>query len=139
MNHEEDFELEPQDRAWTDAFREAIHAEAEKPASFWTAQRAAIRGRMNPTGPRASAWMAFASVAALCLFAVLMLSGVKTPTTVRTVPPETQTAVVQSEDQLLKQVQETIDNPMPDSFAPIDLLAQDMDKQFKANQKLAKQ
>lgn len=139
MNHEEDFQLEPQDRAWTDAFRAAIHAEAEKPASFWTAQRAVIRGRLTSRSHRSSAWMAFASVAALCLFAVLMLSGVKTPA-VRPVQPETRTtAAVQNDDKLISEVQETIDNPMPDSFAPIDLLAQDMDKQFKANHKLAKQ
>lgn len=138
MNHEEDFQLEPEDRVWQDAFREAVHAESERPASYWTAQRATIRGRIAPRGHRASAWMVFASVAALCLFAVLMLSGVRTPTVNRT-PPAPQIASVATDDTLLSEVQETIDNPMPDSFAPLDLLAQDMDKQFKANKKLAKQ
>ncbi len=139
MNHEEDFQLEPQDRVWTDAFREAIHAESEQPASFWTAQRAAIRGRITSRSHRSSAWMAFASAAALLVFAVLMLAGVHTPTVPQKQPEKRIIATVQNDDQLLKEVQETLENPMPDSFAPIDLLAQDMDKQFKANKKLAKQ
>ncbi len=139
MKHrEEEFELEQQDRAWADAFREAIHAESEQPAWFWSAQRAAIRGRLSSRNRRSSAWMAFASVAALCLFAAILLTGVRTSGPVT--PQRHEVAAVHvDEEQLMKQVQETIDNPMPDSLAPLDLLAQDMDKEFKANTKLAKQ
>ena len=139
MNHEDDFQLEPQDRVWKDAFREAIHAESEQPASFWTSQRAAIRGRITSRDRRSSVRMAFASVAALCLFAALLLSGVR-PSTAPTGQLPNHVATVQTDsDKLLSEVQETIDNPMPDSFAPIDLLAQDMDKQFNANEKFSKQ
>ncbi len=137
--HEEDFQLEQQDRVWADAFRDAIHAESEQPAWFWSAQRAAIRGRITSRGHRSSAWMAFASVAALCLFAALMLVGVKTPPAKNAPQPQQQVATAHADsDQLMSEVQETIDNPLPDSLAPLDLLANDMDKDFKANTKLAK-
>lgn len=146
MKHEDEFQLESQDRVWTDAFREAIHAESEQPAWFWSAQRAAIRGRISSRSRRSSVWMAFASVTALCLFALLLLSGGNTPTNVPashpnqhiatgSTAPDKQTTEVQE----MAAVQETIENPTPDSFAPLDLLAQDMDKEFKANKKLAKQ
>lgn len=137
MKHEDEFELEAEDRVWTDAFREAIHAESERPAVFWSAQRTAIHGRITSRGRRSSAWMAFASAAALLVFAVILLS-VGTPTVTR-VPDTQQVAARVDPDQLLSEVQETIDNPIPDSLAPLDLLAQDMDKDFKANKKLAKQ
>ena len=137
MKHEDEFELEAEDRVWTDAFREASHAESERPAVFWSAQRAAIRGRITSRGRRSSAWMAFASAAALLLFAVMLLS-VGTPIATR-VPEKLQVAARVDPDQLLSEVQETIDNPIPDSLAPLDLLAQDMDKDFKANKRLAKQ
>ena len=137
MKHEDEFELEAEDRVWTDAFRGAIHAASERPAVFWSAQRAAIRGRITSRGRRSSAWMAFASAAALLLFAVMLLS-VGTPTDTRVLEKQ-QVAARVDPDQLLSEVQETIENPIPDSLAPLDLLAQDMDKDFKANKKLAKQ
>lgn len=137
MKHEDEFQLESQDRVWVDAFRGAIHAESEQPAWFWSAQRAAIRGQIASRSRRSSVWMAFASVAALCLFAILLLSG---GNTLAPAIPGQQIATVHPDpDKLLSEVQETIENPMPDSFAPLDLLAQDMDKEFKANKKLAKQ
>ena len=137
MKHEHEFQLESQDRVWTDAFREAIHAESEQPAWFWSAQRAAIRGRISSRSRRSSVWMAFASVTALCLFALLLLSGGNTPTKSPTPPPTREIAT--ANDTAMSAVQETIENPTPDSLAPLDLLAQDMDKEFKANKKLAKQ
>ncbi len=141
MKHEEDFELESQDRAWADAFREALHAESEQPAWFWSAQRAAIRGRIASGSRRSSAWMAFASVTALFLFAVVLLSnGGTRPMVAHTeLVATTRTAAQVDADQVLSEVQETIDNPVPDSLAPLDLLAQDMDKDFNANRNLAKQ
>jgi hypothetical protein len=138
VKHQEEFELEAEDRVWSDVFREAIQAESERPTVFWSAQRAAIRGRIASRGRRSSAWMAFASAAALVLFAVLLLSGGNT-TGPQVIPGNRQVATRVDADQLLSEVQETIDNPTPDSLAPLDLLAQDMDKDFKANNKLAKQ
>ncbi len=137
MKHEEEFELKPEDRTWADAFRETIHAESERPDWFWGRQRAAIRERIGSGRRRSSAWMAFASAAALIVFAVLMLGGGVTGPT-RTMPVA-KTAHVESDQQVMVEVQETIDNPIPDSMAPLDLLAQDMDKDFSANTKLAKQ
>lgn len=140
MKHEEDFELEQQDRAWAEAFRGAIHAESERPAWFWSAQRAAIRGRIESASRRTSAWMAFASVAALLVFAVLLFSNGGTPPTAhRDLVATNHMGATVDDDQVLSEVQETIDNPLPDSLAPLNLLAQDMDKDFKANKKLAKQ
>lgn len=138
MKHQDEFELEAEDRVWSDVLREAIHAESQRPAVFWSSQRAAIRGRISSRGHRSSVWMAFASAAALVLFAVLLLSGGNT-TAPRVIPDNQQVATRMDPDQLLSEVQETIDNPIPDSLAPLDLLAQDMDKDFRANQKLAKQ
>lgn len=137
MKHEDEFELKTEDRVWADAFREAIHAESQRPVWFWGSQRAAIRGRLTSGRRRSSVWMAFASAAALVLFAALLLSGSRPLEP--TVPTQVAAAHVESDQQVLSDVQETIDNPIPDSMAPLDLLAQDMDKDFNANMKLAKQ
>lgn len=133
MKHEDEFELEPQDRVWSDAFREAIHAESQRPAVFWSTQRAAIRGRISSRGRRSSAWMAFASAAALLLFALLLLSSSKAPT-----PDVVASNHTVTDQQLMADVEQTINNPLPDSLAPLDMLAQDMDKEFQANKRLAK-
>jgi hypothetical protein len=138
VKHEEEFELKPEDRAWADAFREAIHAESARPAWFWGKQRAAIRGRISSGSRRSSAWMAFASAAALVLFAVLLMGGGTTTEPIHTVQVA-QVKHVESDQQVISDVQETIDNPIPESMAPLDLLAQDMDKDFNANSNLVKQ
>jgi hypothetical protein len=125
-----DFELEKQDKNWSDVFREGCRAEADRPSHFWAAQRANIRERIRGERRRFSLALALASTAALFAIAGAMLAGG------HSVPP-TQMVKVNtiSDQQLLADIDETLTNPIPDALAPADLLAQDLDRSLRASGK----
>lgn len=125
-----DFEIEKQDERWSEAFREACHAEAERPAHFWAAQRANIRAGISGERRRFSLRLAMASTAGLFVIAGAMLAGSHGPT-----PTRGTTATAISDQELLADIDETLTNPVPDALAPADLLAQDLDRSLKASGK----
>ena len=125
-----DHELEKQDEGWAKSFRDACHAEAERPQSFWAAQRAQVRERVAARERRFSLRFALASVAVLFVVAGALLSADHAPAS----KPDV-TAVHVSDQQLLADIDETLTNPMPDALAPVDLLAQDLDRSLKASGK----
>jgi hypothetical protein len=127
-----DFEIEKQDKNWSDGFREACRAEAERPAHFWAAQRANIRAGIATNHHRWSLRVALASTAALFVVAAAMLAGSHAPAAI---PQSVTTATNISDQELLADIDETLRNPIPDALAPADLLAQDLDRSLKASGK----
>jgi hypothetical protein len=125
---EMDFEIEKQDERWSDAFREACHVEAERPAHFWSAQRANIRAEIGNKQRRFSLRFALASMTALFVVAGVMLAGSQPPS-----PTPVRTATAMSDQEILANIDETLTNPIPDALAPADLLAQDLDRSLKAS------
>jgi len=125
-----DFEIEKQDERWSEEFREACHAEAERPANFWAAQRANIHAGISGEQRRFSLRFALASTAALFVIAGAMLTSSHGPT-----PSGVTTATTISDQELLADIDETLTNPVPDALAPADLLAQDLDRSLQASGK----
>jgi len=126
-----DFELEKQDKNWSDAFRKDCRAEADRPSHFWAAQRANIRERIRGERRRFSLRLALASTAALFAIAGAMLAGGHHSVT----PTQMVKVNTISDQQLLADIDETLTNPIPDALAPADLLAQDLDRSLKASGK----
>jgi hypothetical protein len=124
------FEIEKQDKSWSNAFREDCQEQADRPAHFWAAQRANIRNRIRNEHRRFSLRVALASTAALFAIAGAMLAGGHSTT-----PQQRVKAATISDQQLLADIDETLTNPIPDALAPADLLAQDLDRSLKASGK----
>jgi hypothetical protein len=125
-----DFEIEKQDERWSEAFRGACQAEAERPAHFWAAQRANIRAGIHVEHRRFSLRLALLSTAALFVVAGAMLGGSHAG-----VPAPKTDARIISDQEILANIDETLTNPIPDALAPADLLAQDLDRSLKASGK----
>ncbi len=125
-----DFELDKNDDSWAKEFREACHAQAERPASFWTRQRADVRAKVAAKHRFSSLRIALASTAALLVIAAAMLTNGRAPV----VTPPTQAARTHaiSDQQLLADIDETLADPTPDALAPMELISQDMDKSLQA-------
>ncbi len=126
-----DFELEKEDASWAKEFREACHAQADRPATFWAAQRANVRATVAAKHRFSSLRIAVASTAALLVVAVGMLTSGRAPV----VSPPQQIAGHHSisDQQLLADIDETLANPTPDALAPMEMLSQDMDKSLQAH------
>jgi hypothetical protein len=129
-----DFELEKQDEGWAKEFREACHAQAERPAHFWATQRARVQAKIGGKRRLSSLRLALASTAALLVVASAMLTGGHSP--VSTPSPQKIAVHTISDQQLLADIDETLADPTPDALAPMELISQDMDKSLQArNQK----
>ncbi len=124
-----DFELEKHDEDWARGFRDACRVEAERPAAFWTAQRAGIRQRIN-TRTRRPIWLVTVAAALLFTFAAALLRSAPS----RPLPDPNRVAAI-SDQQLLTDIDETLSNPTPEALAPVDLISQDMDRSFNARGK----
>ncbi len=132
MNTDEKFELEAGDMHWADAFRDAAHSAAERPAHFWTAQRARIREGIAAKSRKRSAWLAFAYTAALCLFALMLVSKGHSPSGQTVQVAGLHVTHSASDQDLLAQVDATLDNSLPDALAPADILAKELDRNMQA-------
>jgi hypothetical protein len=128
-----DFELEKQDEGWATEFRDACHTQAERPAAFWTAQRARIQEQVRGKRRSVSLRFALASTAAMLLVAAAMLTGGSSP--LATPPPQTAQAHTISDQQLLADIDETLADPTPDALAPMELISQEMDQSLQAQNK----
>ncbi len=137
MNNEQEFKIERGDEQWLTAFKESAAARAERPAWFWSAQRAKIRERISPE-KKLPMWLVWASPAAICAVAALLLFGVHFPVVQhQQVPVTVATAnAIQnvSDQQLMSELDETIGNSVPEALAPADLLAQEVNRGLQ-NQK----
>ena len=132
-----DFELEKEDERWAREFRDVCHRQAERPAAFWTAQRARIQEQIRGKQPSVSLRFVFASTVALLLLAAAMLTG--GPSRVATPPPQTAQVHIISDQQLLADIDETLADPTPDALAPMELISQDMDQSLQAQNKNKKE
>ena len=132
MRNEEQFELESADLHWADAYHDALHAAAERPASFWTAQRARIREQLSARGKARSARWAFAWAGALCLIGAMLVTGAQFPRSTSQVASTRPSQHALSDQELMADVQATIDNSLPDALAPTDILAQEIDRNLQA-------
>jgi hypothetical protein len=126
-----DFEFNKHDEDWAKEFRDACHAQANRPASFWAAQRANVRAKVTAKRRFSSLRVALASTAALLVIAGAMLTGGRTPIT--TPPPQTSEHHAISDQQLLADIDQTLADPTPDALAPMELISQDMDKSLQAH------
>ena len=125
-----EFEIDKLDKDLAEAFREDCRAAADRPAYFWAAQRANVRGRVGGEQRKFSLRVALASTAALFAIAGAMLAGGNSTT-----PTQVEKANPISDQQLLADIDETLTNPIPDALAPADLLRQDLDRSLKASGK----
>src|SRR5512146_2964536 len=126
-----DFELEKHDESWPKEFRAACHAQAERPETFWAAQRANVRAKVTVKHRLSLLRIALVSTAALLVVAGTLLSSGRTPVAA----PPTLTAQTHtiSDQQLLADIDETLADPTPDALAPMELISQDMDKSLQAH------
>ncbi|MGE5114190.1 MAG: hypothetical protein ACM3JB_25290 [Acidobacteriaceae bacterium] len=124
-----DLELNKQDEAWAKAFRDRCHAEAEQPASFWTAQRANVREKIARKSRFWGLRIALASTVALVAVAIALLVSERHP--IVTAPPQIAEHHAISDQQLLADIDETLADPTPDALAPMELISQDLDKSFQ--------
>lgn len=120
-----DWEIQEDDKSWVEHFRDTSRANAERPPQFWLAQRAAVRARLASRSRISSLRFALASAAALCVIASGLLL-----TDHRVQPSPVIESI--SDQQLLSDVDETISSPLPDALAPVQLIAQDMDRSLQA-------
>ncbi len=136
MNNEQDFRIEPEDEKWLAAFKESSAEGAERPSWFWSAQRAKIRERIAPK-KTLPLWVVWASPAAIVAVAALLLFFVNIPAVHHKVPVTVATANAVpniSDQQLLSEIDDTINNSVPDALAPADLLAQEVNRGLQNNQ-----
>ena len=105
-------------------FAEAVRAEAERPPSFWLAQRAAIAGRIQGSERTASLRLAWAASLALVVIATSMLTQSPTPTlSVTAYDPD---------HDLLVGVERAVRRPVPQALEPARLLAQEIENSATA-------
>jgi len=118
-------------RAEVSSFTEAINAAravtlraAERPESFWRAQRLAITERtVNRTFP--SPWKRLAWVAATVILVVLSTTVVSR----RNTPSlRTRTTRVETDDALLLSVQQSIQSDLPQALEPAELLTEEINR-----------
>ena len=102
------------------SFRQGVHEQAQRPNSFWTAQRVRIGERTLKPKHGSLGW-AIGSVFATAAVAIaLLLSG----------PATTNTPVAQKvdDDLLMREVVEATEGTLPDALAPATLLANEVDR-----------
>ena len=129
-----DLEFDKKDESWVKEFRDACHAQAEYPASFWAAQRANVRSGIAAKHCFSSLRISLASTAALLIIAGALLTSGRAPLVIP--PPKAAETHAISDQQLLSDIDETLADPTPDALAPMELISQDMDKSLQAqNQK----
>jgi len=130
-----DFELQKSDEIWMKEFRDACQTQADRPAYFWSAQRANIRAKVKSRRRIGTLRIALVSTAALVVVAGAMLTFVHAPVT--TSPPQIAQSHTISDQELLADIDETLADPTPDALAPMELISQDMDKslQVQSNSK----
>lgn len=134
MNHEENIEFEAGEQHWADAFRDATHSAAERPPHFWTAQRAGIREKIRAKSRSHSAWLAFAYTTALCILALLLVSDGKAPLGQTGLTAHTHSVATSLSDQeLMADVEATLNSSLPDALAPTDILAQEINSNLQVS------
>lgn len=126
-----DFELQKSNETWMKAFRDACQAKADRPAYFWSAQRANIQAKLKSRHRLGTLRIALVSTASLIVVAGAMLIFGHAPVT--TPPPQIALGHTISDQQLLADIDETLADPTPDALAPMELISQDMDKSLQAH------
>ncbi len=106
------------------AFAEAVRTEAERPASFWLAQRAAIAGRIQGSERGASLRLAWAASLALVVIATSLLMQAPTPMA--------SVAAYDPDHDLLVGVERAVRRPVPQALEPARLLAQEIESSATA-------
>lgn len=106
------------------AFAEAVRAEAERPPSFWLAQRAAIAGRIQGSERKASLRLAWAASLALIVTATSLLTQAPLPAA--------SVAAYDPDHDLLVGVERAVRRPVPQALEPARLLAQEIESSATA-------
>ena len=115
---------------WTDLggrLRQDIAARADKPAFFWTRQRARIRERLTPRAASLR-WVAGA-ICALVLLASGLIHQSAAPRrelVQTTVPTNATLAATDPDDALLEDVQTSLDRDVPAPLEPAAMLVDEM-------------
>ena len=115
---------------WTDLggrLRQDMAARAERPAFFWTRQRARIRERLTPHGAGLR-WVAGA-ICALVLLASGLIHQSAAPRrelAQTTTPPNAMPATTDPDDALLQDVQTSLDRDVPAPLEPAAMLVDEM-------------
>lgn len=118
--HEEFDRSEGALAAWAGGLR----AEAERPASFWLAQRAAIAGRIQGSDSTASLRLAWAGSLALIVLATTLLTQAPAPAASVT--------AYDPDHDLLVGVERAVRRPVPQALEPARLLAQELERSATA-------
>jgi len=105
---------------WADALR----ADAERPANFWLAQRAAIAGRIRGSERTASLRLAWAGSLALVVLATSLLTQAPAPAASVT--------AYDPDHDLLVGVERAVRRPVPQALEPARLLAQEIESSATA-------
>lgn len=109
-------------------YRDACHAAAEKPASFWNKQHSTILSKLQKPGSTswdkpALLWVPTSVVVLLCLF--LFVENSKAPT------PD---FAAGADQDLLVAVERALNRNYPDALAPAALLSREVDRVSKGSE-----
>lgn len=104
-------------------FRQSVHASAQKPPFFWSAQQTAVSARIRKASRSQGIFWALGSTAALCALAVAMLlPGTSVPTEIaRQSDPD---------ELLMRQVQQTLTSDIASPLQPTRLIANEMNQAY---------
>ena len=105
-------------------FAEAVRGEAERPPSFWLAQRVAIAGRIQGSERKASLRLAWAASLALVVIATSLLAQAPLPAA--------SVAAYDPDHELLVGVERAVRRPVPQALEPARLLAQEIESSAMA-------
>lgn len=106
------------------ALRQQTRADAERPASFWTRQRAAISARLEERASGGLWRFAYAGALALLVLAAILLSP--------QAPPRTPVAQTDPDHALLVDVERSVRRELPRALEPAALLTQEMSRTTEA-------
>lgn len=128
----DDKDLKQPLRAWS----ESANQQAERDEWFWTRQRARIAARAKASYPQRVPTLAWAGIAATVAVGVaLMVPGDKS-THPNVTPVHKQSAQVEaqmSDHELMQQLQETMNDNLPDALQPGSNLQQVMETSYSNN------
>jgi hypothetical protein len=110
--------LTPQD-ADIAALAESWRRAGERPEAFWTAQRAAVRERIQRSEQRASLRLAWAGSAALVAVAVGLLMQAPAPASAA--------ANYDPDHDLLVGIEQAVRRPVPEALEPAQLLVSELE------------
>ena len=119
------------------AWRESLTREAERPDWFWARQRALLSSKVQQPSRRMPVF-AWAGVAATVALAVALVGSGQKPQTAEIAGNEHPHTVIDApvtDQELMQQLDETMNSRVPEALQPANALAQEMEAAYSTHTK----